>query len=232
MVFLCAIKKAHKKSIGATARANIANPLARGRSISTMMKAGMVEMAKITVAPSAMGTAGAIVAPATPDAARRSFGRAARKAFERIARRRPHYGLTEFETAMTEALDQLRRGLHPDRGEDVAAVEAGIALLGAGRELIRVRDDGRPTAATIEVGGDVVRFLAGKERPAFDRARRAAQDAAAACLADLRDDKLGVAEARAAAREMVASAAIRDELERSGELSLDERAKGALAHVA
>jgi hypothetical protein len=63
----------------------------------------------------------AIVAPATPEAARRRFGRA-RKAFERIARRRPHFGLTEFETAMTEALDQPRRGLNPNRGEDVAAV--------------------------------------------------------------------------------------------------------------
>ena len=133
---------------------------------------------------------------------------------------------------MTEALDQLRRGLHPNRGEDVAAVEAGIALLGAGRELIRIRDDDRPSPAMIDVERDVARFLARQERPTFDRARRAAQDAAAACLADLRDDKLGVAEARAVAREMVAFAAMRDELERGGELLLDERSKGVSSHAA
>jgi uncharacterized membrane protein YccC len=174
----------------------------------------------------------AIVAPATPEAARHRFGRAARKAFERIARRLPHFGLTEFETAMTEALDQLRRGLNPNRGEDVAAVEAGIALLGAGRELIRIRDDDRPGLAMIEAGRDVARSLARKEGPTFDRARRAAQDAAAACLVDLRDDKLGVAEARAVAREMVAFAAMRDALERGGALLLDERSKGVSSHAA
>jgi hypothetical protein len=172
------------------------------------------------------------VAPATPEAARRRFGRAARKAFERIAQRRRHFGLTEFETAMTEALDQLRRGLNPNRGEDVAAVEAGIALLGAGRELIRIRDDDRPNFAMIEAGRDVARFLARKETPTFDRARRAARDATAACLADLRDDKLGVAETRAVAREMVAFATIGDELERGGELSLDERSKRVSSHAA
>ncbi len=174
----------------------------------------------------------AIVAPETPEAARRRFVRAARKAFERIARRRPRIELTEFETAITEALDQLRRGLRPDRAEDAAALEAGIALLGAGRELIRVRDDGRPTPAKIELEGEAVRFVAGNERLPFDRARRAAQDASAACLAELRDDKLGVADARAAAREMVAFAAIRHELERGGALLLEERPKGGPSHAA
>jgi hypothetical protein len=50
-------------------------------------------------------------------------------------------------------------------------------------------------------------------------------------LADLRDDGLGAAEARAAAREMVAFAAIRDELEHGARL-LDEGTTGAPAHVA
>jgi uncharacterized membrane protein YccC len=183
----------------------------------------------------AVATAGvlfAIVAPDTPQAARRRFVRAARKAFERIVRRRPRIGLSEFETAVAEALDQLRRGLHPDRGEDVAAVESGLALLGAGRELIRVRDDGRRRPDAIEVEDDVVRFLASSESLPLDRARRAAEEASLVCLAELRDDRLGAADARAAAREMVAFAAIQDELERGGELFLNERATGALTDVA
>ncbi len=174
----------------------------------------------------------AIVAPDTQQAARRRFVRAVRKAFERIVRRRPRIGLSEFETAITEALDQLRRGLHPDRGEDVAAVESGLALLGAGRELIRVRNDGRPTPAAIEVEDEVVRFLTSNEKPPLDRARRTAEDASVACLAELRDDRLCTADARAAAREMVAFAAIQDELERGGELFLNEGATGALTDVA
>jgi len=183
----------------------------------------------------AVATAGvlfAIVAPETPQAARRRFVGAARKAFERIVRRRPRIELSEFATAMTDALDQLRRGLRSDRGEDVATVEAGIALLGAGRELIRVRDDGRPTPATIAVEDEVVRFLATNGRLPLDRARRAAEEASLVCLAELRDDRLGVADARAAAREMVAFAAIQDELERGGEFLLDNRAKGAPTYVA
>ena len=234
MLFLCAFLMAHKKTvlIGYLSALLFASA---GQFLDRMVydPVGFINtaIAAVVAAATAM-VLWAIVAPATPAAARRRFGRAARKAFEGIARRRPHFGLTEFETAMTEALDQLRRGLNPNRGEDVAAVEAGIALLGAGRELIRIRDDDRPSPAVIDVERDVARFLARQERPTFDRARRAAQDAAAACLADLRDDKLGVAEARAVAREMVAFAAMRDELERGGELLLDERSKGVSSHAA
>ncbi len=79
---------------------------------------------------------------------------------------------------------------------------------------------------------EVFRFLAINERLPLDRARRAAEDASVACLAELRDDRLGAADARAAAREMVAFAAIQDELERGGELLLDNRAKGAPTYVA
>jgi len=80
-----------------------------------------------------------------------------------------------------------------------------------------------PGAAVIELECDIARLLARQERPTFDRARRAAQDAAAACLAGLRDDKLGVAEARAARPgDGPAFAALRDELERGGELLLGE----------
>ena len=185
----------------------------------------------VALAIASAGVLFAIVAPDTPQAARRRFVRAVRKAFERIARQRPRIGLTEFESSITEALDQLRRGLRPERGEDVAAIDAGIALLGTGRELIRVRDDGRPTPAKLEVESEVVRSLPSNDGLTFERAQRAARDASVTCLADLRDDRLGVAESRTAAREMVAFAAIREELER-GALPLDERTKGAPAHAA
>jgi uncharacterized membrane protein YccC len=174
----------------------------------------------------------AMIAPDTPKVARRRFVRVARKAFERIGRRRPGIGLNEFETSMTEALDQLRRGLEPERGENVAVVDAGIALLGAGRELIRIRDGAPAASAKLEVEDDALRFLTNGEMLPLDRARRAAQEASAMCLTELREDRLGVADVRCAAREMIAFAAVQDELERAGELLPDEREAGVPDHVA
>lgn len=174
----------------------------------------------------------AIVAPDTPQAVRRRFLRTARKVFERIAQRRPHINLVEFESATAESLDQLCRALRPDRTQDLATAEAGIALMGAGRELIRVRDGGRSTFAATEVERDIVQFLASSQRRHLERACDAAYGASAMCLAELRKDALGVAGARAAAREMVAFSAIRDELERSAEIVLDKRGKGVPAHAA
>ena len=71
--------------------------------------------------------------------------RAAHRALARIVAPRPPTRIVEFETAMTEALDQLRGYLREDHPEDVAIFEAGIALLGAGRDLIRMR--GNPYSA-------------------------------------------------------------------------------------
>lgn len=173
-----------------------------------------------------------VIAPDTPIAARRRFVRAARSAFERISRRTPLIGATEFQVFMTSALDQFRRRLNQDRPEDVAAVEAGIALRGAGRELIRLRDLGRSTPARTAVDAAVSRFVAGKDRRMLADARHAAQDASLLCLAELRSDVLDIGNARAAAREMVAFAAMGNELERCGELLLAEKGRGAPAHVA
>ncbi len=234
MLFLCAFMMAHERtmvigflsallfaSVGAFQNRMVYDPIGL---VNTSIAA--------TLAAAVAMILWAIVAPETPEAAHRRFGRAARKLLARIAAPRPRIGLAEFETAMTEALDRLRGHLRPDRPADLAALDAGTALLITGRELIRVRDDGRPTPAKMDVEDKVVRFLASNKKLTLDRALRAAQDASVTCLAELRDDRVGVAEARTAVREMVAFAAIRDELERGGELLLDERATGAPAHVA
>jgi uncharacterized membrane protein YccC len=174
----------------------------------------------------------AVVAPETPEAARRQFTRAVRAAFERIKRRSGEIGLRDFQTSLTEALDGLRRGLHADRVEDLAAVEGGMALMGVGRELIRLRDDGRSTPANDAVVADVSRFAERPGRKQLARAQQAAEDAARTCLSELKDGVLSVREARIAAREMVAFATIRDELERGGQLLLNERATGGRANAA
>src|SRR5262249_22841139 len=117
-------------------------------------------------------------------------------------------------------------------GEDIATVEAGVALLSVGRELIRLRDAGWPTPADIAVNVEVVRFLGSGHSFSLSRARRAASDATAGCLAALRDDGLGVMEARAAARAMVALTAVHDGMARCHALFSNERATGVVAHAA
>jgi uncharacterized membrane protein YccC len=233
-LFFCAYLMAHEKTAGLGFLAGLYFASVAGfQDRMAYDPVGFLNTSlALTLAVATAGVLFAIIAPDTPQAARRRFVRATRKAFERIDRRRPRIGLTEFETALTEALDQLRRGLRSDQGEDVATIEAGIALLGAGRELIRVRDYGWPTPAKIDLEGAADCFLTGNQRLSLDRARRAAQDASVRCLAELRDDRLGVADARAAAREMVAFAAIGDELELGGELLPDESARGGSTHVA
>ena len=234
MLFFCAYLMAHKKTAGLGFVAGLY--FANTAGFQDRMTYDPVGFLNASIALSlAVATAAvlfAIVAPDTPQAIRRRFVRVARRAFERIDRRRSCIGLTEFETAMAEALDQLRRGLRLDRREDMATLEAGVALMGAGRELIRIRDAGRTTLDRTDVGSEVVRFLSSNKKPPLERACRAANAAAISCLAELRADGLGVADARAAARELVAFTAIQDELERCGALVLDERAKGTPSHVA
>ena len=94
-----------------------------------------------------------ILAPDTPGAARSRFLRVARQAMARITEPRRRIGLAEFETVMTEALDQLRSHLRADRPDDIATLEAGIAQLTAGRALIRSREDGGAMSAVASLGG-------------------------------------------------------------------------------
>src|SRR5271165_1267364 len=160
MLLFCAYLMAHTKTagIGFLAGLYFAN-VAGFQDRMAYDPVGFVNTSiALTLAVATAGVLFAIVAPDTPQAAHRRFIRVARKSFEQI-NRRPRIGLTAFETTITEALDQLRRGLRPERDQDVAAIEAGIALLGAGRELIRVRDYGWPTRAKINIEGEVVRFL-------------------------------------------------------------------------
>jgi uncharacterized membrane protein YccC len=233
VLFVCAYLMAHENTagIGFVAGLYFANAGGFQNHMAYDAVAFLNTSIALAVALASAAVLFAIVAPDTPDAARRRFARAARKALERILGRWP-VGLTEFETAITDALDQLRRGLRRDRAEDIVALEAGVALLGTGRELIRIRDGARPTPAKINVEGEIIDLLGSNGGAMFERARRAAEDASIAALAELRRDRLGATEARAAAREMVAFAAIRDELELGGELLLDPRSKGAEAHVA
>jgi uncharacterized membrane protein YccC len=172
----------------------------------------------------------AIVAPATPQAAKARFARAARAALARIATPHRRIGLVAFETAMTEALAQLQAHLRPDSPDDIAALESGVAVIGAGRELIRLRDEGTwlPAAGSER---DIVE-LVDKGAQALDAARHIAADAAPHLLAELRKGAVGAEQAQDASSEIVAFTAMRNELERGSKLPSGERQKGVLSDAA
>jgi uncharacterized membrane protein YccC len=233
VLFCCAFLMAHEKTagIGFLASLYFASVAVFQDRMAYDPIAFVNTSIAIILAIAVAGVLFAIVAPETPEAARRRFARAARKLFARLAEHRP-LKVAAFETAIADALAQLRRDVEPERSADVAVVEAGITLLGAGRELIHLRDDGRSLPITIEIAGQIARALARGGHATFARAERAAQSAAMAYLAELRADKLGAAEARRAVREMVAFAAIGDELDHRGDLLRNERAGGAASDVA
>jgi uncharacterized membrane protein YccC len=143
MLFLCALLLAHKRThlIGFFS----AQLFASAGVFQNQMAYDPVGLINTAIAAVVAATIAmvlwAIVAPTTPEAARRHFVRATRTALLSVAAPGPHAPLAEFETAMSEALDHLRSQLRPDRPDDIAGFEAGIALPGAGRELIRVRED-------------------------------------------------------------------------------------------
>src|SRR5271165_1546091 len=233
MLFLCAILMAHKKTmlIGYMSALLFASA---GQFLDQMVydPVGFLNtcIAAVVAAATAM-VLWAIIAPATPEAARRRFVRAARRALAGIAARRRRIGLTEFETAMTEALDQLRGQLQPDQSDDIAAYEAAIALFGDGRELIRFRDD-RTSSATAALELDIAELAGNPRAQWLGRARRTAEEAGAKCLAELREDAVGAAQEQSAARKIAAFATIGDELECGGELLSSEWRKGAHSDAA
>src|SRR5438270_1954371 len=120
---------------------------------------------------------------------------------------------------MTEALEQLRGYLRDDRHEDIAIFEAGLALLGAGRDLVRMRES--PSAA-VDFELQIAKLAGHRRAEWLDLLRRIAQEAAAKCLAELREDELGPEQVQAAARNLGAFAAMGEELERGGALLTDE----------
>ena len=233
MLFLCAFLMAHKKTmlIGYLSALLFAST-GLFQNHMTYDPVGLINTSIAAVIATATALVlWAVVAPATPAAARRRFVRAVRQALARIAAPRSRIGLAEFETAMTEALDQLRGYLRDDQPEDIAIFEAGTALLGAGRELIRMRESPHSSAA-VDLEFQIA-SLAGYPRAEWlERARRMAEEAAAKCLAELREDDLGTKRAQAIARDLGAFAAIGQELARGGALLTGMRHEGVQSDAA
>jgi hypothetical protein len=123
---------------------------------------------------------------------------------------------------MTEALDQLRGSLRDDRPDDVESFEAGIALLGAGRDLIRMRESPYSSAA-VDFELQIAKLAGHRRAERLDLLRRIVQEAATKCLVELREDELGPEQVQAAARNLGAFAAISEGLERGGALLTHEK---------
>jgi uncharacterized membrane protein YccC len=79
----------------------------------------------------------AVIAPATPEAARRRFLRVARRAVNRLAAAAGVIGFAEYETRLAEALHQLQSDLRANNPDDLADLAASTRLLGAAHALLR-----------------------------------------------------------------------------------------------
>ena len=192
MLFVCALLMAYKKTmlIGYFSALLFAST-GEFQNEMTYDPVGLINTSIAAVIAAAVALLlWAILAPQTPQAARRRFVRAAHRALVRIVAPQPRIGLAEFETAMTEALDQLRGSLRDDNPDDVESFEAGIALLGVGRELIRIRESPYSSAA-VDFELQIVKLAGHRRAERLDLLRRIAQKAAAKCLAEVREDELG-----------------------------------------
>jgi len=227
MLFLCAFLMAHRKTmlIGYLSALLFASTgQFQNHMIYEPVDLINTSIAAVIAAATAL-VLWAVVAPQTPEAARSRFVRAARTALARIAAPRSRISVAGFETAITEALDQLRGSLRDAQPEDIAIFEAGMALLGAGRELIRIRESPHSPAAA-DLGLQIAALAPYRRARSLERARWIAKEATAKCLAELRKDELGAEQAQAAARDLSAFAAIGEELERGGALLTGMRQEG------
>jgi uncharacterized membrane protein YccC len=142
VVFCCALLMAHKKTLLIGFLSGLL--FASVGLFQDRMSYDPVDLLNTSIA--AVFAAGvalvmwSVLAPETPEAARHRFLRVARRVQARITGPRGRNSLADFETAMTEALNQLQSHLRPDSQNDVATLELGTTLLGAGREQIRLRD--------------------------------------------------------------------------------------------
>ncbi|MBV8936514.1 MAG: FUSC family protein [Alphaproteobacteria bacterium] len=143
VIFCCALLMAHKKTqlIGFFSGLLFASVgLFQNRMVYDPIGLLNTSIAAVFAAGAAL-VLWSVLAPETPEAARRRFLRAARQALAKIMAPQLGTGLPEFEIAITAALDEWQSHLRPDRSDDIAAFEEGVAFLGAGRELIRSREE-------------------------------------------------------------------------------------------
>jgi uncharacterized membrane protein YccC len=169
----------------------------------------------------------AVLAPETPRAVRRRFARAARTALAPCIATKDPPALDSFESAMGGALVQFRTGLAPNREDDASSLEAGIMLLGAGRELILSAADRRlPPRRTAATGRF---YVPDPRRLVLPYLRSSMHAAISRCLHALERDRFDAAALRVSGREI---ARIEAELARASFLPVKVYRSEALQHVA
>ena len=95
----------------------------------------------------------AVIAPASPEAARHRFLRVAAHAVSALTARSSPIDIIEFKTRIAEGLDQLQSGLHLDQPADFADLAAAIRLLAVGspshaRGVERLAQPANPSSGT------------------------------------------------------------------------------------
>lgn len=158
----------------------------------------------------------AVVAPETPEIARRRFKQAVRRLWGRVADPRHRHGRAELQRAAAKTLEQLQ----PKGLDDIITWETGVALLGAGCDLIQLPRAARASATQLALERDMAALARYRDAKDLARALQQLQAATAEALVDLRACAVGSPALRTAARRIAALSAIDDGLRRGAALAL------------
>jgi uncharacterized membrane protein YccC len=156
-----------------------------------------------------------VLAPETPHAVRKRFVRAARSTFTELADPRRFARVCELQMAMGDALAQFAATLHPNEASDVAALDAGTALLEVASILTRLGSE-----AALARG--VAAFLDRPNRERLVHSYELALAGAELGYAELRDGAFIAPGVSAAIERIAAYSVIADDLKLGATLVLEE----------
>jgi uncharacterized membrane protein YccC len=164
----------------------------------------------------------AVVAPETPQAARKKFVRAARRIFARLADPRPSVRLCELQTAMGDALAQFAAVLDPNKPGNTAALDGGTALLEVAHRLIRLGSGLDRTKAEAALTRGVAAFLDSPNRGRLVYAYELALTGVKLAYSELQNGTFGMQGMNTVFERITAYSVIADELELGATLVLEK----------
>ena len=166
-----------------------------------------------------------VIAPETPQAVGRRFVRFSRRVLTSITATKAPLRPSDFEIAMTDALQQLGSSSPGEKGEP-AALGGGVALLAIGRGLIWLRASLHGSRLQSSIEKELAGFARSPDARRLALVRSLAREGTAISYADLQDGTLSNSDATELVRRVAASSTIDVELEPAGALVLQENRLG------
>jgi uncharacterized membrane protein YccC len=163
-----------------------------------------------------------VIAPENPQAVRKRFVRTARRNLTRLADLDRSARFCELQTAMGDALGQFAAGLNPNDPNNVATLNAGVALVEVARRLIRLGSGVHRTKLEIAVTAAVAAFFDNPNRQRLSRAHELVLAGVKLGYTDLQDGTFGPRGISSALERTAAYSVIDEKLELGAALVLNK----------